>query len=67
LADGADPSGEGSVIEKVITALCLAFVLWAALFSGPMAGNGGRLSGDAGKVARLVILSDANRTRHNGL
>jgi hypothetical protein len=53
LADGADPSGEGSVIEKVITALCLAFVLWAALFSGPMVGKGGRLSGDAGKVARL--------------
>jgi hypothetical protein len=32
--------------------MCLAFVV-AALFSGPMAGKGGWLSGDAGKVARL--------------
>jgi hypothetical protein len=34
-------------------ALCLAFILWAVLFGVPMAGKGGRLAGDVGKVARL--------------
>jgi len=45
--------GEGSLTEKVVTALCLAFLFWAVLFGGPMVGKGGRLSGDAGKIARL--------------
>jgi len=39
--------------EKVVTALCLAFSLWAVLFGVPIADKGGRLSGDASKVARL--------------
>ena len=30
--------------EKVVTALCLAFILWAVLFGVPMADKGGRLS-----------------------
>jgi hypothetical protein len=42
--------------EKVVTALCLAFVM-AVLFGGPMVGKGGRLSGDVGKVARLGKLT----------
>ena len=41
------------MIEKVVTALCLAFILWAISFSGPMVGKGGRLSGDPGRVAQL--------------
>jgi hypothetical protein len=39
--------------EKVVTALCLAFMLWAVWFSGPMVGKGGRLSGEPGRVAQL--------------
>jgi hypothetical protein len=39
--------------EKVVTALCLAFILWAVLFGVPMTDKSGRLSADASKVARL--------------
>jgi hypothetical protein len=53
LSDGADQKREGSLTEKVVTALCLAFMLWAVWFSGPMVGKGGRLSGEPGRVAQL--------------
>jgi hypothetical protein len=43
---------EGFVLERVVTALCLAVILWVVLFGGPV-GEDGRLSNDAGKVAHL--------------
>jgi hypothetical protein len=43
---------EGFVLERVVTALCLAVIFWVVLFGGPV-GEDGRLSNDAGKVAHL--------------
>ena len=43
---------EGFVLERVVTALCLAFILWVVVFGGQV-GEDGRLYSDAGKVARL--------------
>jgi hypothetical protein len=43
---------EGFVVERVVTALCLAFILWVVVFGGPV-GEDGRLYSDAGKVAHL--------------
>ena len=44
---------EGSLNEKVATALCLAFLFWAVLFGVPMPGKSGRISDDVGRVAQL--------------
>jgi hypothetical protein len=46
----ADPTEE--VLDRVVTALCLAFTLWVVVFGGPV-GEDGRLYSDAGKVAHL--------------
>jgi hypothetical protein len=45
-------NGEGFLLEKTMTALCLAVLFWA-VFGGPIVGKGARLSDDLGKVARL--------------
>jgi hypothetical protein len=41
------------LLEKTMTALCLAVLFWAVFFGGPIVGKGARLSGDLAKVARL--------------
>ena len=40
------------MLERVVTALCLAFILWVVVFGGPVSEDGGLYS-DAGKVAHL--------------
>jgi hypothetical protein len=42
---------EGFMLERVVTARCLAFILWVVVFGGPV-GEDGPLY-DAGKVAHL--------------
>jgi hypothetical protein len=40
------------VLERLLTAVCLAVILWVVLFGGPE-GEDDQVSGDAGKVAHL--------------